>query len=649
MLTASILLPVVGLAVLWAAGLGAADLVGKRMAREARAALAPLLAAAVLVAMSPLALVGVRPLVLVSATLGLMAALTALRARSAALIVRKAGWPAVVAVLALVLSAAPALRNGTWAAATSGNVDPYVWVSQARALNDGPTQGPVRSNPDRVVYDLLTKEHWPTGLPVGLAEVAALEGVDPVSAYEVFATMLSSLLALAVFFGARACLRWSPKYSALVGGVISANGLILLSAYYGWQAQVLLTTFGTLTILTLPMCFDRRSRSRELLLPALFAAAGVATYGWTFSAFVGMALGVVGACWITRPRSSVSRPKIVLRAAAVAGLTLVIGFVPIFDALRSYAGAGGSASSVALRYWNQYDWGLPSDALGLVVRLGVRKSPGGAWAAFVLLVAVALLGAGVARMRAFRNPRGHVVVGGTGAALIGLAILAATHASPYMSLKLMAYSAPLLSLTALSAFVPRGGSHSPRRPLVALGQGSALLFVGTTALTVALSFMTVRPATSLGPVVAAAEKLPRAATIRIDYAEGWRQMWLVYFLRDRRLAVPRPSVTLVGYSASDAAKHRTFADPAAYAIAPDGRRPAVWRGSGVAIYALRPRVEAHALARRRNSQPSPARPRSTDVKTIRDRVATTAASAVPMRPRRSTISKPSRTPRPPGA
>ena len=79
MLTASILLPVLGLAVLWVSGLGAADLVGKRLPREARAALAPLLTAAVLVAMSPLALVGVRPLVLVSATLGAMTALTAAR------------------------------------------------------------------------------------------------------------------------------------------------------------------------------------------------------------------------------------------------------------------------------------------------------------------------------------------------------------------------------------------------------------------------------------------------------------------------------------------------------------------------------------------------------------------------------------------
>src|SRR5438309_193914 len=129
MLTGSILLPVLGVAVLWAAGLGAADLVGKRLPREARAALAPLLTAAVLVAMSPLALVGVRPLVLVSATLGAMTTLTAVRARRVAPVVRRAGWPAAVAVLALMLSAAPALRNGTWAAATSGNVDPYVWVS----------------------------------------------------------------------------------------------------------------------------------------------------------------------------------------------------------------------------------------------------------------------------------------------------------------------------------------------------------------------------------------------------------------------------------------------------------------------------------------------------------------------------------------
>jgi hypothetical protein len=215
-------------------------------------------------------------------------------------------------------------------------------------------------------------------------------------------------------------------------------------------------------------------------------------------------------------------------------------------------------------------------------------------------------------------------------------MLAVTHASPYVSLKLMAYSAPLLTLTAVSAFVPRRTPHRPARPIVipivVLSLFSATLLFGfTTFVTVVGGLITVKPATSLSEVVAAAERLPQARAIRIDYADGWKQMWLVYYLRDRRLAVPRPSVTLTGFSAADAATHRSFTAPAAYAIAPDERGPAIWRGSGAAIYALSPQGNARSAVRRSVNHPNSARPRSTNVKTIRDVPASANATPAPMR------------------
>src|SRR5205807_6852780 len=136
---------------------------------------------------------------------------------------------------------------------------------------------------DRVAYDLLSRDHWPPGLPVGLAQVAALDGADPLDAYGAFSAIISALLAVGIFFAARGCLRWSGRLAAIAGVAVGANGYLLFASYYGWQAQLALTTFGTLTVLTLPLSLDRKALERERVLPAVFAAAGIATYGWTFA------------------------------------------------------------------------------------------------------------------------------------------------------------------------------------------------------------------------------------------------------------------------------------------------------------------------------------------------------------------------------
>jgi hypothetical protein len=275
-------------------------------------------------------------------------------------------------------------------------------------------------------------------------------------------------------------------------------------------------------------------------------------------------------------------------------MTLVLGLAPIVEAVWRYSVARGHFNSALFRTWSNYDWAYPSDALGLIIRVGTQKSPGVGWTAFAITIAAALLGIGTARMRSPRNPRGYVTVAAGGTLLAALAVLAIAHASPYTSLKLMGYAAPLLTLLALSTFVRRaapatgtGGSAALRHLGGVLATTvAAAAFASTTVFTVVYALKWVRPATVVSGVATAADRLPRSDGIRIEYGDAWRQSWLVYFLRDRRLAVSQPSVYITGFSPADAARHRTFASPASYALAPKHRGRAVWRGLGGVVYRI---------------------------------------------------------------
>jgi hypothetical protein len=75
--------------------------------------------------------------------------------------------------------------------------------------------------------------------------------------------------------------------------------------------------------------------------------------------------------------------------------------------------------------------------------------------------------------------------------------------------------------------------------------------------------------------------------IRIAVDDTWDQVWLVYFLRDRPVAVPSPSVAFVGYSAKDAAKARRFDARADFVIRELSPGPALWHDSKFGIYAIK--------------------------------------------------------------
>src|SRR6202007_2255492 len=125
----------------------------------------------------------------------------------------------------------------------------------------------------------------------------------------------------------------------------------------------------------LPPVFDRRARPREMILPSLFLAAGVATYGWVFGVFLALAATAALAWWLRAPASSAGRTAITRRFVGVSALTLILGIVPIVEAVWRYSITRGRFTSSDLQSLSHYDWAFPSDGLGLIIRAGTERSP----------------------------------------------------------------------------------------------------------------------------------------------------------------------------------------------------------------------------------------------------------------------------------
>jgi hypothetical protein len=590
---ASLIVPFGALAVTGVAGLGLAGLIAPRASRDAQAALAPLITAAVVFVTSPILLVGVPPLALAATTLGLLALITVACRRQSVAIARRSAAPAGLACFAIVLYAGPALEHGTWAAATTGNQDAYVWVSQARSLEHSSSKGPAATTPDRVPHELLTRESWPTGIPGGLAELAATTRVDPVRAYGALSVLIAAMLALSVFFGARGCMRWSALRSAIATVVVSLNGLMLVSSFYGWQAQLLLTTAGTLLVLMLPDCFEKQSGLGASVGPSLFAASAVAIYGWTFAPFAVIAAAVCVVWYRRRSAETMVTRAFVRRVGAIVVLAAVLGAVPIVRALTTFADGAQHISPTVLRFWNQYAWAFPPDALGFVPRTP-RDASGVGWEVVAGIVAAALIVRGLRSARSSHNPRETILAAAGVTIIVELAALLVSGSSPYPSLKLMAYSTPLLTLLALNS-QPSRSAEADRGPGVRLSAvGTALLnvlavclFLATTGLAFSTGFTETRPATNVLPVARAAGALPAGKVVLVSVEDTWNQVWLAYFLRDRPIALRSPSVAFLGYSANDAKHAQRYDAPADFVIRDRSPGPAIWHDRKFGIYAVK--------------------------------------------------------------
>lgn len=604
-MAAMLLTPIAVLGVLWLAGLGAADVFAPRAAGDAKAAIAPLCTVALLVITSPILLLGVTPVALAVSVLAPLVLLTTLRVRRTPTLIRNVTWPLALAMLAMSLSAFPALKERTWAAATYGNQDPYVWVSQARSLTDGPPGGAPAVTPDRIEYNLISAKNWPTGLPATLAELASVERVDPVDAYGVFAAVVAVLFALAVFFCAREGLQLSRRRSVAAGSMVSINGFVLLASFYGWQAQLYLTALAVVPVVALPRALECGSGRREIVLPAAFSAASVGLYGWFALPFVGLAFVAVGLRLVGGKGTVIQRRERVVRLFGACALWFVLGAVAMIRGADVLLRTRARESPLALHFHDLYAWAFPSDALGLVPR-GPRDTPGTSWAVVAMSVATAVLVVASARIWRARDPRRLSLLACCAALVATLVAFGVTRSSPYLSVKLMGYAVPFFALlvSGVRWFPSGSGAPAPRQGLLAVfgrvlarvGLVTVLvaalaLFVATTLATGWAGWSRMRYATSTDAAATAAHRLPRGGVISLDVRDGWNQVWLVYRLRDRPLVLQRPSIAFTGYWTADVNQVRPPRVKARFALEQDHGGSAIWRGNGLAIYAL-PRAAA---------------------------------------------------------
>ena len=210
-----------------------------------------------------------------------------------------------------------------------------MWVSQATSLLDGVPAGDPSLHPDRIAYDRIADEHWPTGLPFTLAGVAMLADADPVDVYGAFAALLAALLGLAVFFCAAGVLLWRSTLATIAGAAVGANGYLLFGTFFGWQAQIALATFGVLSVFCFRLALDSRDPARERLLTGLFVAAGLATYGWPYVTFAGLLLATLCGYLVSHGLAVWRRAAAVTAWCAITAV--LIGGLPLLELLRAFA------------------------------------------------------------------------------------------------------------------------------------------------------------------------------------------------------------------------------------------------------------------------------------------------------------------------
>ncbi len=569
-------LPILTVAVLAAVGAAPAALLGARFPADARAALAAPAGAAVIACVSVLVMLGIPVRGLLIATVGASIAATVVLHETLRPSLRSAALPAVAALVALAVVAAPSVGRGDWNAAAVDNTDPYLWVSQAKAFLDGPPPGPASEFPDRIAYERIDELHWQVALPVGVAGVAMLARADPAAVYGAFSAVVAVLLALVVYGCGRACLGWRRSVAAAAAVIVTANAFMLYSSFNGWQAQIALTTFGTLLVFTLRMALDADALGREQLLAGGAAAAGIATYGVLFAPFALLAAAVTASVLATRSRA---RPRTLKTVGGCAAAAVVIGALPLLQTVRSLPRFFAQSDSLT---WSSYAHGLPAEALGLIPRIGTaHRPPAFGWSVIAFAIAAALFAFGFWRARSSEQRRGDVLLA-TGTLALGvIALLQLPNANPYFSMKFVGYTAPILTMVALNGLV---GDQRLRRLRVAVAAAAASCFAVSVVIVVAVDLQHVSSTETLGTIRDHLDALPAHSRVAVSIDDEWQQSWAVYYLRDHPLHVEDPNIFLTGFGL----RRRTFANrPAQYALeARRSRSTAIWHGDGLVLHKI---------------------------------------------------------------
>ena len=579
-------IPLAALGYVTVVGAGGAAALAGRFPPDAQAALAPVVGAAAIASASALVPLGVpaRPLAAAVVLLG-GAATLALRARVATAL-RAGGLPLVVALAALVVAAAPGLARGDWRVTTLyGSTDAYHWSSQARQYLEGPAAAPVTEHPDRLTYERAQTQHWAVALPFGLLQVAWLSGSDPADVYGAFAALVFCLLPLAAFAVARACLAWRPAVAALGALALVANASLLFASHFSWQQQLAGTAFAFAAAALLWLALERGGVGPETVVAALLVAAALATYRLGFAPFVAALVActlVAGGAVARRAPDGLRRTARVAGGFAVAlGVLAAPSLVGLFRGLPDFYASGGFSTD----FKRTFPDGQVAEAVGLVPRVwGVKGSwPAAAewlWLAAATGVAVILLVTGYRLARADRDSRMLFLLAGAALAISAYFVLLLPAFASYLSFKVLAYGAPFLVLLALTP-VAFGGS----RTRLAAGAAFAALALPAAALATAAAIADSRTPGPLRTLTSAAARVPPDGVIAVAIEDPWEQAWALYYLRERRVSVERPSFLLTGQGSGRSPRdyrHR----PVSHMLGSDARGEIVWRSGRLRLVRL---------------------------------------------------------------
>jgi hypothetical protein len=501
-------------------GAGVSAGLAPRLPADAQAALAPIAGAALVAVASVLLPHGVpaRPLAVAVAAAGLLA--TAVLGRR---LLRASAVPLAVGLAAVALAAAPWLARGGWQATSLyGSTDAYHWVSQARSYLDGPAPAPVSEHPDRLTYERTKEQHWAVAVPFALAQLAWMSGFDPVDVYGALAALLGALLPLGAYACARGCLGWRRGPAAAAALLLAANASLLFATHFSWQQQAAGAAFTFAAAWTLRLGLEPDAPRRELVLAALLAAAALASYRLGFAPYLGGSLALVAAAYVLVARERLAVAGRLALFAVAAAILAAPSLAALGRGLPEFVSSGGFSTA----FKRAFPGGQPAEALGLVPRVwaleeGWVDALELAWLAGASAVALALLALGFRAAR--RQPRRDFVLAGGLLALGGWIVLLLPPFAPYLSYKLLAYTAPFLLLAALSA-----------------GRLAALAVAVLALPAAAVATLAAVDARTATPVPAA----PPGAVVEIAVDDPWEQAWALYRLREHVVSVDRPSFLL---------------------------------------------------------------------------------------------------------
>ena len=538
--------PLAALASLTIVGAGVTTALSPRFPRDAQAALAPVVGAALVATASVLVPLGVpaRPLAVGVGVLG--AAVTVACARRALAVLRSGAVPLAIAVCAVALAGAPSLARGDWGATSLyGSTDSYHWSSQARSYLDGPAPPPISEHPDRLSYERSKTQSWAFALPFGTLVLAWASGERPVRRSTRRSRPWSSRCCRSSRFAcARACFEWRGRWAFAAALFLLADAALLYASHFSWQQQLAGTAFvfAAVTVLRLslePGAARREARARgpacrrrDRELPAGFRAV---LRGGDRRRRARLRVVEPRRARSDRPplMAFVGRARRARRALAGrdrrsdSATTWPPAASPPRTRRRSRAARSPRRSASMPRLW----------ALEAGVAVGRQRSPGSSPAS---LLAAALLGAGAIAARRQQDPAGRLPGGRRWSHARRLRAVppADLHAVPHLQGARVRGSVPRLARAEPARLRPRQARRRGRRG--GCRAGGRLGLRGDDRRR-ADDLRTTERLEALSDA-----GLPAGAVVSIRLEDPWEQAWALYYLREHRLSVERPSFILTG-------------------------------------------------------------------------------------------------------